>query len=209
MRLTFISDTHLKHGELKLGSGDILFHCGDMTNRGNLSDLREFARFMSNQDFKHKVAIAGNHDFCFENENKDEAERILLDNGIIYLNDSGVSIEGLKIWGSPVQPWFHDWAFNRQRGSDIKKHWDLIPDDTDILITHGPPYGILDMTIRGQLVGCEELLERVTSIKPKIHAFGHIHESAGVTDLNGIKFVNACVVDLRHRISCNGITVEL
>ena len=119
---------------------------------------------------------------------------------ITYLNDSGVTIEGIKFWGSPVTPWFHNWAFNRV-GEEITKHWDLIPADTDVLITHGPPKGILDETVHGRLhVGCGHLLKKVLEIKPKVHVFGHIHEARGVHEEAGIKFINASCVDLRYEL---------
>lgn len=169
MKLTFISDTHSLHKTLAIESGDVLIHCGDFTNKGSLEDTENFADFMSVQDFKYKVVIAGNHDFCFEDDRKEAAEQYLADKDIIYLNDTGVTIEGLKFWGSPVQPEFFNWAFNRERGEDICKHWDLIPDDTDILLTHGPAFGILDNVLEGEKVGCTDLLDKIKRIKPKIH----------------------------------------
>lgn len=176
MKLTFISDTHSKHDAIKLGRGDVLIHCGDISKNGSLEDIKRFAAYLKKQEFSHKLVIAGNHDFCFEDERKFEAEDILKQCGIIYLNDSGVEIDGMKFWGSPVQPEFFNWAFNRRRGEEIKKYWDLIPNDTDILITHGPPFEILDECADGQKVGCEDLLNRIQKLKLKVHAFGHIHE---------------------------------
>ncbi|MFN8395634.1 MAG: metallophosphoesterase [Bacteroidia bacterium] len=128
---------------------------------------------------------------------------------VIYLNDSGVEIEGVKIWGSPIQPWFFDWAFNRQRGADIAKHWALIPEDTDILVTHGPPYGILDRTDDGKLVGCEELIKVVERIRPKIHVFGHIHEAHGSLIKDGTHYVNASILNLRYMRVWDATVVEI
>ena len=141
MNLTFISDTHSRHNELTLGSGNMLIHCGDLSNKGSLEDVESFANYIAKQDFKYKIVIAGNHDFCFEDDRADKAERLLIEREIIYLNDSGIEIEGFKIWGSPVQPEFFNWAFNRDRGYDITQHWKLIPDDTDILV-HQPVQNI-------------------------------------------------------------------
>lgn len=208
MKLTFISDTHSLHKTLAIESGDILIHCGDFTNKGSLEDTESFAHFMSVQDFRYKVVIAGNHDFCFEDDRKEEAEQYLADKDIIYLNDSGTEIEGLKIWGSPVQPEFFNWAFNRERGEDICKHWDLIPSDTDILVTHGPAFGILDRVMEGERVGCRDLLDRVKQIKPKIHAFGHIHEDYGVLEQGDTTFVNACNVNRKYWLVNPPIVVE-
>jgi len=209
MKLTFISDTHNIHDQVPLDRGDVIIHCGDLTKRGNLEDVRSFATFMEKQNFTHKIVIAGNHDFCFEDERREEAEQIFKASGICYLNDSALSIEGLKFWGSPIQPWYHDWAFNRQPGVEIRKHWDLIPEDTDVLITHGPPYGIADLCDRGVRVGCSDLLEMVKKIKPRIHAFGHIHEGYGIVDLDGIKFINACSLDLHYKYNNPPIIVDI
>ncbi|MCK5925845.1 MAG: metallophosphatase domain-containing protein [Methylococcales bacterium] len=198
MQLTFISDTHSYHDTLTLGSGDILIHCGDFTRYGSLQDTKSFAQFMAAQDFTYKIVIAGNHDRCFENEEKAHAEKILKDHHLIYLNDSGITINHLKIWGSPIQPEYYNWAFNRDRGSDIQKHWQLIPNDTDVLLTHGPVFGRLDLAHRGENVGCEDLLATVQKIKPKIHACGHIHEAYGVKEKEGTIFVNASSLGIRH-----------
>lgn len=209
MQLTIISDTHSQHQELQLGSGDVLIHCGDFTNRGSLDKTESFARFISAQDFKSKIVIAGNHDFCFEDERYKAAEQCFSDRDIIYLNDAGVQIEGINFWGSPVQPEFMNWAFNRERGADIRKHWDKIPTSTDVLITHGPPLGILDTTHDGKSVGCADLLESVQKLKPKIHAFGHIHESYGVVEVDDIRFVNACNADHSYRITNPPVVLQI
>ncbi len=209
MNITFISDTHSRHHELTLGSGDTLIHCGDLTNKGSLEDVENFADFMAKQDFKHKIVIAGNHDFCFEDDRANEAEQLLKEREIIYLNDSGIEIEGLKFWGSPVQPEFCNWAFNRDRGYDISQHWALIPGDIDILLTHGPAFGLLDRVQEGQQVGCRDLLDRINQVKPEVHAFGHIHEDYGVVEKDGTTFVNACSVDRSYRLVNPPIVVKV
>ncbi|HPE61452.1 MAG TPA: metallophosphatase domain-containing protein [Thiolinea sp.] len=210
MKLTFISDTHSLHAQLPpLGSGDVLVHCGDFTGRGNLVDTMDFAGFIAAQDFTHKIVIAGNHDRCFEDERRLEAEACLHDHGIIYLNDSGVVLEGLKFWGSPIQPAFFDWAFNRERGADIRRHWALIPAGTEVLITHGPPWERLDRCTHGARVGCEELLTVVERIRPRIHAFGHIHEDYGVLEREGTVFVNACSLNEQYQVVNGPISLEI
>jgi Icc-related predicted phosphoesterase len=192
-----------------LKKGDVLVHCGDFTRRGSLEDVQSFADFMRAQDYQYKIVIAGNHDFSFEDHRSSQAEKILTDAGLIYLNDSGIEINGLKIWGSPVQPEFFDWAFNRKRGEDIKRHWDLIPNDTDILLTHGPPFGILDRCTHGASVGCEDLLAAVKKLGPKVHAFGHIHEDYGLKEIEGIQFINASTLDEAYLIKNCPITIEI
>jgi Icc-related predicted phosphoesterase len=209
MKLAFYSDTHRKHDKVSFNNGDFLFYCGDLTSRGSISDVEKFAKHMATLDYKYKIAIAGNHDFCFENEQKLDAERIFKDYEIIYLNDSGITLEGLNIWGSPIQPWFHDWAFNRARGEDIRTHWELIPPNTDVLLTHGPPMGILDKCYHGARVGCEELLKKVLEVKPRIHAFGHIHEEYGILEQHGITFINACNLNESYKVINPIIEIEI
>jgi Icc-related predicted phosphoesterase len=177
----------------------MIIHAGDVSNKGTRRGVLEFLDWFQGLDFEHKIFIAGNHDFFFEQAVDIEIEDLIPDN-VIYLNDSGIEINDLKFWGSPIQPWFHDWAFNRRRGVDIKKHWDLIPEDTDVLITHGPPMDILDRTVGGQYVGCEDLKNRIAIVKPKIHVFGHIHEAYGIRELRGTKFINASVLNFRYQM---------
>lgn len=174
--------------------GDILICAGDVSSRGSLPEIKQFLDWFADQDYSYLILIPGNHDFGFE-KSWDYLKQYCEDKGIIVLNDSGCEVEGIKIWGSPIQPWFHDWAFNRWRGAPIKKHWDLIPEDTEILITHGPPYGILDRTRHGDIVGCKDLLEKIKKTKIKLHVFGHIHEGAGYQYKDGITYVNASVLD--------------
>ncbi len=208
MKIVFISDTHGFHKALKFPKGDMIIHAGDITKKGQRDQVIDFLDWYSKLDFKHKVFVAGNHDFFFERESQEEINNMIPKN-VIYLNDSGIEIDGLKIWGSPVQPWFYDWAFNRQRGAEIQKHWDLIPNDLDILITHGPPKGILDLTIRNESVGCEDLLHKIKAIKPQIHVYGHIHEGYGKVKMLGIEFINASVLDVNYRLTNSPIEIEI
>ncbi|MCA6362749.1 MAG: metallophosphatase domain-containing protein [Bacteroidetes bacterium] len=194
MKFITISDTHGQHDKLILPPGDVIIHAGDLSKRGKEHEVKSFLDWFSSLDYTYKIFIAGNHDFLFE-QYPEEKVRALIPDDVIYLNDSGVRIEGIHIWGSPVSPWFFDWAFNRQRGKDIDKHWQLIPPDTDILITHGPVFSIHDRTIRGQLVGCEDLLLKVKEIKPGVHICGHIHEAYGQVQVDDTLFINASVLD--------------
>jgi Icc-related predicted phosphoesterase len=205
-----ISDTHTRHDRINLPGGDILIHAGDMTSQGELHGAIAFLNWFEEQDYSHLILIAGNHDFCFE-----RTPQLLADEcksrGITLLNDSGVTVEGIKIWGSPVQPWFHDWAFNRHRGADIKKHWDLIPEDTELLITHGPPYGICDQVLyagreQDRHVGCQDLLEKILKTQVKLHIFGHIHEAKGYTYKDGKVYVNASSLNARYELVKGNIT---
>ena len=208
MKIISISDTHGRHNDVDLPNGDMLIHSGDISSKGTEAEIDDFLKWFSSQPHKYKIFIAGNHDFFFERESDDVIASKVPKN-VIYLNDSGCVIEGLNIWGSPIQPEFCNWAFNRERGAAIKKYWDLIPENTDILITHGPPYGILDKNIRGKHCGCEELKEQVFKINPKLHVFGHIHEGYGSFEEKGITFINASQLNYRYFLTNEPVVMEL
>lgn len=204
MKMTFISDTHGKHEYLTskaynniLGSGDVLVHAGDCTNVGKVGEIKDFLDWFSNTEFTHKIFIAGNHDFGFELVHEIAPE--YKEKGVHYLFDSEVVIDGVKFYGSPWQPEFYDWAFNLPRGEKLAEKWAMIPGNTDVLITHGPAYGMLDHTISGQLVGCEDLFKRVMEVQPKIHVCGHIHWAYGQKNFLGTEFLNASVLNERYQ----------
>jgi Icc-related predicted phosphoesterase len=209
MEITFISDTHWlvrdsidrRDMEDLLPGGPILVHAGDVSGRGTETEIRQFLDWFSKLPYMHKVLIAGNHDFFFEVAKPEEVAALISEYpGITYLNDSGATIEGIKFWGSPVTPFFHNWAFNRWP-DEIKPHWDMIPEEVDVLITHGPPKGILDYTEYDRdNVGCSLLLEKVKQVKPKVHVFGHIHEARGKKEIDDTVFINASVVTLRYEL---------
>lgn len=199
MKIVAISDTHGQHASLTVPQADMVIHAGDLSKRGTLSQVRDFLDWYAQLPHTYKVFVAGNHDFLFEQYSKDAIKAMIPDN-LIYLNDAEVVIENIKIWGSPIQPWFHDWAFNRKRGAEIKRHWDLIPTDADIVVTHGPVYGILDRTSLGQHVGCEDLLDKIRTVKPKYHICGHIHEAYGTIRHGETQYINASVLDLGYKL---------
>ncbi|MCT4664447.1 MAG: metallophosphatase domain-containing protein [Flavobacteriales bacterium] len=208
MKIVFISDTHGKHHEVRLPKGDLLIHTGDISSLGEEEEVLDFIDWFSEQPFKYKIFIAGNHDGYFERNDQNFIKNKIPFN-VIYLNDSGTEIEGIKIWGSPITPAFFNWYFNRERGLKIQHHWDLIPNDVDILLTHGPPYSILDMTHDKRHVGCENLLDTIVQrVKPRIHAFGHIHESCGEIIKHGIHFLNASVLNQKYRLVNKPIVTE-
>lgn len=208
MEIVYISDTHWlikdSHDRKKLTNsipdGDCIVHAGDVSGRGTEGEIRMFLDWYNSLPHRIKIFIAGNHDFIFEVAPA-RIEEILKDYpDIIYLNDSGIEIEGIKFWGSPITPWFHNWAFNRLE-DEIKPHWDPIPGGVDVLITHGPPRGILDLTTYDKLnVGCPVLLKKVKQIKPRVHVFGHIHEGRGTEEIDGTIYINASVVDLKYNL---------
>lgn len=212
-KIVFISDTHNKHKHLTskgmgniLGSGDYLIHAGDCTSMGSKNEITQFLEWFSNTDFKHKIFIAGNHDFGFEQLT--DIPQVYKDYGVIYLFDNDVTIDGIKFYGSPWQPEFHNWAFNLPRGEELGQKWEQIPNDVDILITHGPAYGILDYAPIGGHVGCEELYRKIVEVKPKIHVCGHIHEGYGQKTMGGIEFLNASVLNDRYEHAHKPIVIE-
>jgi predicted phosphodiesterase len=215
MKITCISDTHNQHTHIPpdwLEGGDVLVHAGDVSGRGSLREVEEFLAWFNELPYKHKIMIAGNHDFWFEKVSTFAVNEMLQEKypNIIYLNDSGVEIDGVKFWGSPVQPWFYDWAFNRM-GADICKHWDMIPLDTDVLITHGPMKGFLDMTTRGVSTGCPYLLEKSAEMTNlKLFVCGHIHEAYGKFEFpDGGVFVNASTLNYNYQVQNKPIIVEI
>lgn len=204
MRVVCISDTHGHTPEIP--EGDVLIHAGDSSGRGSATEIADFSRWLHSLPHQHKVVIAGNHDFLFQ-DSPNEAVKLLCGDGsgnIHYLMDSEITIsvgdEKLRLYGSPWQPRFFNWAFNLDT-VDLFDKWQLIPDGIDVLITHGPPYQILDRTSTGLEVGCHHLLDAVMDKKPKMHVFGHIHESYGTTKINDIYFVNASTCTLRYKPS--------
>lgn len=201
MKLIFISDTHTRHNEIKIPHGDILIHCGDVSSRGIEREIVGFLDWFAALPHQHKIMIPGNHDFLFEVD-PTITHDMTSKRGINLLNDSLVEIEGIKFWGSPVTPWFHNWAFNRYRGSDIESHWNKIPDDIDVLITHGPPAYInngLSLVEAGEDVGCHDLYNTIKKrVKPKVNAFGHIHEGYGTYDDGETIFINCSILNRRY-----------
>ena len=208
MKIIFISDTHGQHDFLDLPEGDMIIHAGDVSSRGTRHEIAQFLAWFKKLGYRYKIFIAGNHDFFFELAEFDDI-KVQIPENVVYLNDSGVKVEGLNIWGSPIQPWFNNWAFNRQRGKEIKEYWDKIPQNLDILITHGPPKGILDMTHRGESVGCEDLYDAILQVEPKVHVFGHIHEAYGKESRNGVQFINASVLNLQYQLVNLPVTITI
>jgi Icc-related predicted phosphoesterase len=212
MTIVCISDSHNGHEALEVPEGDVLVHAGDFTNMGEADEIFRFNEWLGTLPHRRKVVVAGNHDWMFELQN--ERARRMLTNATDYLEDSGVEIEGLLFHGSPVSPTFYDWAFNRNRGKDIDRHWQMIPDDVDVLITHGPPFGIGDRSSRGEHAGCADLRRRIEGLPNlRLMITGHIHEGHGIRSLHTryreITVVNAALSDLRNRIVRQPLVVTL
>jgi Icc-related predicted phosphoesterase len=206
VRLVCLSDTHEQGRRVAVPDGDVLVHAGDLTFHGALDALAREADWLRSLPHPHKIVIAGNHDFAFQLT--PAKARAALD-GLTYLEDAEATVAGLRFWGSPWQPWFHDWAFNLERGPAIRAKWDLVPAGVDVLVTHGPPAGHGDRVVAGDEVGCADLLDAIHRVKPRVNVFGHIHEGHGVTEADGTRFVNASICDVRYRPVQGPIVVDV
>ncbi|MBW2962466.1 metallophosphatase domain-containing protein [Mesonia aestuariivivens] len=190
MKITCVSDTHNLHEKIILPTeGDVIIHAGDSTEGGTKRELKNFLKWFSALPFKHKIFIAGNHDFFLENISAPELHRLIPKN-VTYLKDNGITIEGVKFWGSPYIPSQDKWAFTKPVNK-MEAHWEKIPDNVDILITHTPPKGILDETNRQVEIGCPALAKEILNKKPKVHVFGHLHENYGTVKLQYTTYINA------------------
>jgi Icc-related predicted phosphoesterase len=224
-KITFISDTHTKHNQITsdLPGGDILIHAGDFMNAGyNPDEALEFFKWFEDlKGYDTKIFIAGNHDRWMENEPEWVKGYLTGYKTIEYLQDEDIVLyfdgpngdhpeDNIRIYGSPWQPEFYNWAFNLPRnGEEMKAKWDAIPSNTDILVTHGPPYGYLDIPCGQNVrVGCEILRERVDAFKPKIHVFGHIHGSHGYHFNGHTHFINASVLNEQYMYQNLPLSIE-
>ncbi len=209
MRIVAIADTHQFHDELHLPDGDVLVCAGDVGRAGDEEEIDGFLRWFVTMPHRHKIFVPGNHDGCLE-----VGDPALFRHrypNVTMLIDEACVIDGVRFWGSPWTPTFFDWAFMRDRGPPLAERWALIPDDTQVLITHGPPKGVLDDVSRYRarvigsdgvasdddvvagdedLVGCADLMTRVRQVRPALHLFGHIHSQRGAVNDGGITFVN-------------------
>lgn len=194
MKVVAISDTHGKHREIDLPEGDLLVHAGDITWRGELDIMRDFdawcGEVKSAHGYSEVLLVAGNHDFSLEGK---KPALPLLGN-CRYLEDAGAEIAGVRFWGSPWTPRFLRWAFMKE-DDELGAVWERIPADTDVLITHGPPRGVLDRVPRDENVGSETLRARVETLAVPVHVFGHIHEGSGTQQGAPTLFVNASICD--------------
>jgi len=210
MKICIISDTHNKHKRLgKLPEADVIIHCGDMTSVGHSHEILEFMKWFSKlEQYKYKICIAGNHDWLFERNKLIALEKV--PENVIYLEDEEVILDGIKFYGTPVQLPFCNWAFNKPEERLID-HWKVIPDDTDVLITHQPPHSIFDWSVYDNIcTGSPSLYwEVVERIKPKVHCFGHIHSGHGVKVIENTTFINASNLDEQYMCVYDPVLIEI
>lgn len=220
MKLAFVSDTHELHEALTIPPCDVLVHTGDFTNDGEPDRIAVFARWcarvLAERPVRHLVVVAGNHDLCFDRRRRESLDGMrqasidaLAAAGAIYLEDEEHVLEGLRIWGSPWTPRFYDWAFQIDDDEHDQAVWAKVPEGIDVLLTHGPPYGILDRTYDGRPAGSPALHARVAQVRPKLHAFGHIHEGYGIQLKDGTLFVNGSTCNSRYEPVNAPIVIEL
>jgi Icc-related predicted phosphoesterase len=199
-RIIAIADSHGMHDDLVLPEGDILVHAGDWSNHGTFQDLVNFNKWLGSLDFKHIVCIAGNHDIFASQVNKRVVQEFLTN--ATYLENEGAYIDGVSFWGSPFTPLFGQWAFMKSRGDAIAKVWAMIPQDLDVLITHGPAQGVLDTNARHELCGCYDLRHAIQSRKIQKHVFGHIHNNGGQKGyIDSTVCINASVLNDDYEIA--------
>jgi len=218
MIITLISDTHGKHNEITqdLPGGNLLLHAGDISSMGYQHEVQQFCKWFNNvENYDHKIFIAGNHDWGFQNNVEKIMEIVNSYKTVDYIQDETISVgdddKMVNVYGSPWQPEFYNWAFNLPKnGVELAAKWDAIPDNTDILITHGPAFGVLD-TVAGRMwdnLGCQLLTNKIKSIKPKIHVCGHIHSGYGYYFDGDTHFINASVLNEAYQYTNKPITID-
>lgn len=209
-RFVCMSDTHSRKLQIDVPAGDVLLHAGDMTKIGQPGEFVQFSKLMQSLPHKYKVVIPGNHELGLDptagrgatynmaGGKRDECLKSITD--CIFLEDHWVKINGIKIYGSPWQPEFAGWAYNLDRGAPLQKVWEKIPDDTDVLMTHGPPIRHGDLCNSGLRAGCVDLMRTIqTRVHPKYHVFGHIHEDPGMTSDGETYYINASTCNRQYR----------
>lgn len=200
MRIVAFSDTHGKHREIdNIPNGDVLIFAGDMTKTGRIMEVVDFANWLERLPHKYKIVIAGNHDFCFDGNKKEEAVRELEDRGIVYLEDDYITVQDKLFYGSPRSATFDNYVFQAE-----DYEWE-INDDVDVLITHGPPKNCMDYSEGYGNVGCEKLAQAKQGLNLEAHVFGHIHEVHGKIDGN----MNVSILDEHYRVKNWPIVFDL
>lgn len=209
IKLVCLSDTHSKHKQVIVPDGDILIHAGDLTPRGNYHEFISVGNWFQKmrERFKHVIFIAGNHDWAFQFNAPLMARTFF--QGCHYLQDDAIELMGIKFYGSPRTPNFYNWAF-MDEDEDLAPYWSRIPDDTEVLITHGPPFSILDFEANQNRCGSRSLYECVKQLpKLKHHIFGHIHESYGTEKIDDVTFYNVASLNGNYQYANAPQVIEI
>jgi len=227
VRVMFFSDTHTNHNKIPqewIFPCDIAIFAGDFSYHGGFNETKLFSDWYSSIPATYKVLIAGNHELSFDFENQAEIRHyntkdpkdndiqrikslISENKKLIYLEDQTIEILGLKIFGSPYSPYFCDWGFPTFTET-AHIHWDLIEENTHIVVTHGPVLGVLDETVRGDPTGCPVLLEKLKQVKPLVHVFGHIHEAYGIQQVENTIHINASTLNYHYKVQNPPIYID-
>lgn len=191
-RVVLLSDTHCGHPGLTIPPCDLLAHSGDFTRFGTAAEAEDFFTWIGRQPARARVVTAGNHDTVAQREPA-WIRALAASHGVVWLEGEGADLAGLRVWASPYSPRHGAWVFQDERGAPLRARWDSIPAGLDLLLTHTPPRGVGDRIVRGEHVGCDDLRDVVLARTPRVHAFGHVHEDAGLTRLDHAPtlFVNA------------------
>lgn len=215
MKLVCLSDTHGEHGEVELPEGDVLIHAGDFCQRGRLEEVEAFLDWFDSQPFQHKILVAGNHDEAFEREETRQTACRWAREVATYLEDESVVIEGRLFYGSPWILKDNDWAFMKPE-EQLTPIWEEIPDETDVLITHGPPRGIFDEfqrttdgNVRTERIGSVGLKKVIDRVRPEVHVFGHNHFQYGTLERDGTTFINASLPEGGNGIVYEPVVLDL
>jgi len=207
LQLTIISDTHGQHQKLGKLTGEVLIHCGDMFNMFNQSheDFDRMDDWFGEQDFDLILCTGGNHDFELQKRS------LYVDNpfrNAVYLGGISYQYGGVTFFGAPWVPELYGQAFYTE-DADLAGNWADIPEEVDVLITHTPPLGILDVSSGGLVLGCRYLMEAIERTRPIIHCFGHVHGSSGIHRAGGITYVNAALVTSQYELTHQPYRLEL
>lgn len=205
-----LSDTHGNHHSVEIPPGDVIIHCGDITHKSNLPEITDFIKWFGGLNFQHKILVAGNHD-RFIRKRKPEFFELINEHKIEYLENSLVQINGFSVFGSPFTLSYSGiGAFTYNDNPEAERIWSLIPDKIDILVTHAPPRGFRDFSMaENNNAGCNVLRDKVLSIKPRYHVFGHIHESYGIEPHGDSVFINASVTNASEEIVNKPVIFEI
>jgi len=204
LTIVVISDTHELHREVDIPAGSLLIHCGDLSMLSrSLRAIHDFNDWLGELPHRHRILVPGNHDRFAE----DPSNRKLISNATVLINE-GIEVEGLRIWGIPITPVGP--AFCERSAEERRRIYSRVPNETDVLISHGPPRGILDRSPGSSFhSGDQELLDAVTRVKPRLHVFGHIHGAHGLFGTKDTLFANAALLGSDGDIDKQPIVVRM
>ncbi len=187
--LCVVADTHQKHRQLELPVADVLVHCGDICSfrQEDMTTLKDVDSWFGEYPCEAVICIGGNHDYELEDGGFEFTNAVLL-------QDQLIEVAGLAIYGSPWCPDLPGFAFSAGE-SELLGKWKQIPAGIDVLITHTPPHGVLDLpTSQQRHLGCHYLRRELERICPRYHLFGHVHASYGASCEDSVHYVNASIV---------------